>query len=133
MNRELAIVMNRIAAIALAVLAVSWLYTLLDEFHIESICGYHITFGSYSADAALLTAIFVLLALHARNRYRLGDPEFLLPSRLLAGLSMIAIYDFVEGVFQLGEEVSLLKCLYVLSIVWFIIWSYQQDKGHELD
>lgn len=120
MNKELSKVFNSIAFVAIAVLAISWVYSILDSIGIDKIGSYEIRFGFFAAESALLSAVFILISLHCKNRFKLGDKDFQYPHKTFKALSLIAIYDFLEAIFQLGDDISLLKVIVVGSIAVYI-------------
>ena len=75
----------------------------------------------------MIAGIFILMALHCRNRYRLGDEDFLFPFKSLSALSLVGIYDTLEAIFQLGDEISYLKVMVEMCIGAFLLINYYKE------
>lgn len=128
MNRELANIFNSIVLISIATVLLSWGYSILDANGIEYVGGFSIRFAFFAITNAMLAGIFILMALHCRNRYRLGDNRFLFPFKGLGVLSLIAIYDTAESILELGDDISYLKVFFEIVLFLYLIKSWAKAR-----
>lgn len=121
MNRELARVLNAIVVVVTAAIVLSWGYTFLNRAGIQSFAGINIYYGFFAVQSAMITAMLILIALHCRNRIKLGDKKFRFPMHGLGALSFVGIYDTAEAILSIGEDLSLIKLVCVSAILIYII------------
>lgn len=127
MNKELSNVLKAIILVTLITIISSWVYSILDNFGIDKVGEFEIRFGFFAINSAMIAGIFILMALHCRNRYRLGDEDFLFPFKALSALSLVGIYDTLEAICGLGDDISYLKVIVELFIGGYLLINYYKE------
>ena len=121
MNKELSRILNVIGLAGWAAILLSWARTIFEKSGITHVAGFDIWYAYPAIQSGLFAMAFCYLSLHARNRYKLGDTNFIFPAKVLASLTLVALWETAEALCQIGEEISYLKIGFEIVLITFVM------------